>query len=212
MLDLVELANETFDSRMEDFETAVPGVVERVNADGTVDARPSIRNVLKNMQLEPADPKTGRLRPAKGVPVLWPGTAAAVARFELAEGDPVLLVASSRDLRTWKEGGWASDAPYSPPSFAGNDMNSLLAVPLRLERHGTASPKTVVTVKRDGSVKVECGKIELDAESVKISGKLEVGKGVRAGGEVTANADTLPVNLSTHTHVTAVGPSDPGKG
>lgn len=212
MLDLVELANETFDSRMEDFETAIPGVVERVNDDGTVDARPSIRNVLKNMQLEPADPKTGRLRPAKGVPVLWPGTATAVAKFELAEGDPVLLVASSRDLRTWKEGGWDSGKPYSPPSFAGNDMNSLLAVPLRLERHGKSSPKTVVTVKRDGSVRVECGKIEIDAESVKISGELEVGKGVKAGGEVTANADTLPVNLSTHTHMTAVGPSDPGKG
>lgn len=208
----MELANETFDSRMEDFETAVPGVVERVNADGTVDARPSIRNVLKNMQLEPTDPKTGRLRPVQGIPVLWPGTAAAVAKFELAEGDPVLLVASSRDLRTWKEGGWASEDPYSPPSFAGNDMNSLLAVPLRLESHGTASPKTTVTIGRDGSVKVECGNVEIDAASVRISGELEVGGSVKADGEVTANAGTLPVNLSTHAHMTAVGPSDPGKG
>ncbi len=212
MLDFVELANETFDTRMEDFETAVPGVVEKVNSDGTVDARPSIRNVLKNMQLEPVNPKTGRLRPAKGVPVLWPGTASALARFELAEGDPVLLVSSSRDLRTWKEGGWDSESPYSPTSFAGNDMNSMLAIPLRLERHGTARPKTVVTVKRDGSVKVECESIDIEAESVKISGELEVGKGVSAGGEVTANARTLPVNLSTHAHMTAVGPSDPGKG
>ena len=102
--------------------------------------------------------------------------------------------------------------PCTPRSFAGNDLNSLLAIPVRMESHGDKKPKITVTVKNDGSVRVECGKIEIDAGSVKISGELEVGKGVKAGGEVTANADTLAVNLSKHTHMTAVGPSDPGKG
>lgn len=197
-----------FDSRMEGFETAFPGVVRRVNGDGTVDVTPSVRNVLKNMQVEP-DGKDGRPLPVEGVPVLWPGTATAVARFELAEGDPLLLVASSRDIREWVSGGEES-GPYTPKSFSGNDLNDLVAIPLTMGSRKRRT--TTITVKRDGTVKIECESVEIDAGNVKISGELEVGKGVKAGGEVTANVETLPVNLSTHTHMTAVGPSDPGKG
>ena len=211
MLDVVKIASGVFDSEMETFETAMPGNVAKVNEGGTVDVRPSIRNCLSNMQLEPTQ-KDGQLRTIKNVPVLFPGTASAIVKFELQEGDPVLLVASSRDLSEWKAGDWVHGLPCTPRSFAGNDLNSLLAIPVRMESHGDKKPKITVTVKNDGSVRVECGKIEIDAGCVKISGELEVGKGVKAGGEVTANADTLAVNLSKHTHMTAVGPSDPGKG
>lgn len=211
MLDVVKIASGVFDSEMETFETAMPGNVAKVNEGGTVDVRPSIRNCLSNMQLEPTQ-KDGQLRTINNVPVLFPGTASAIVKFELQEGDPVLLVASSRDLSEWKAGDWVHGLPCTPRSFAGNDLNSLLAIPVRMESHGDKKPKITVTVKNDGSVRVECGKIEIDAGNVKISGELEVGKGVKAGGEVTANADTLAVNLSTHTHMTAVGPSDPGKG
>lgn len=211
MLDVVKIASGVFDSEMETFETAMPGNVAKVNEGGTVDVRPSIRNCLSNMQLEPTQ-KDGQLRTIKNVPVLFPGTASAIVKFELQEGDPVLLVASSRDLSEWKAGDWVHGLPCTPRSFAGNDLNSLLAIPVRMESHGDKKPKITVTVKNDGLVRVECGKIEIDAGSVKISGELEVGKGVKAGGEVTANADTLAVNLSKHTHMTAVGPSDPGKG
>lgn len=211
MLDVVKIASGVFDSEMETFETAMPGNVAKVNEGGTVDVRPSIRNCLSNMQLEPTQ-KDGQLRTINNVPVLFPGTASAIVKFELQEGDPVLLVASSRDLSEWKDGDWVHGLPCTPRSFAGNDLNSLLAIPVRMESHGDKKPKITVIVKNDGSVRVECGKIEIDAGNVKISGELEVGKGVKAGGEVTANADTLAVNLSTHTHMTAVGPSDPGKG
>ena len=211
MLDVVKIASGVFDSEMETFETAMPGNVAKVNEGGTVDVRPSIRNCLSNMQLEPTQ-KDGQLRTINNVPVLFPGTASAIVKFELQEGDPVLLVASSRDLSEWKAGDWVHGLPCTPRSFAGNDLNSLLAIPVRMESHGDKNPKITVTVKNDGSVRVECGKIEIDAGSVKISGELEVGKGGKAGGEVTANADTLAVNLSKHTHMTAVGPSDPGKG
>lgn len=204
-----------FDSKMEGFETAFPGVVRRVNADGTVDVTPSIRNVLKNMQVEP-DGKDGRPLPVEGVPVLWPGTSSAVAKFELAEGDPLLLVASSRDLREWASGG-EGNGPYTPKSFSGNDLNDLVAIPVTA---GRGSRKTTVSIARNGTVKIKCESVELDAGTVKISGELEVGKGVRAGGsveadgEVTANAKILPVNLSTHTHVCAApgNPSSPPSG
>lgn len=211
MLDVVKIASGVFDSEMETFETAMPGNVAKVNEGGTVDVRPSIRNCLSNMQLEPTQ-KDGQLRTINNVPVLFPGTASAIVKFELQEGDPVLLVASSRDISEWKAGDWVHGLPCTPRSFAGNDLNSLLAIPVRMESHGDKKPKITVTVKNDGSVRVECGKIEIDAVRVKISGELEVGKGVKAGGEVTANANTLAVKLSKHTHMTAVGPSDPGKG
>ena len=211
MLDVVKIASGVFDSEMETFETAMPGNVAKVNEGGTVDVRPSIRNCLSNMQLEPTQ-KDGQLRTINNVPVLFPGTASAIVKFELQEGDPVLLVASSRDLSEWKAGDWVHGLPCTPRSFAGNDLNSLLAIPVRMESHGDKKPKITVTVKKDGKVEIECESVEIDAVNVKISGELEVGKGVKAGGEVTANAETLPVNLSTHTHMTAVGPSDPGKG
>lgn len=211
MLDVVKIASGVFDSEMETFETAMPGNVAKVNEGGTVDVRPSIRNCLSNMQLEPTQ-KDGQLRTINNVPVLFPGTASAIVKFELQEGDPVLLVASSRDLSEWKAGDWVHGLPCTPRSFAGNDLNSLLAIPVRMESHGDKKPKITVTVKKDGAFKIECESVEIDAGNVKISGELEVGKGVKAGGEVTANAETLPVNLSTHTHTTAVGPSGPGKG
>lgn len=208
---LTGLFFDLFDNAMEGFETAFPGYVSAVNADGTVDVRPSVRNVLRNMQMEP-DGKDGKPAEIRGVPVLMPGTAAAIVKLELTEGDPVLLVASSRDLRRWRKGGW-DGGTYDPESFAaGNDLNDLMAIPFRRESHGKTTPKTTVTIGRDGKVTVECREMSIDAENVKVSGELEVGKSVKAGGEVTANAGTLPVNLSTHTHMTAVGPSDPGKG
>lgn len=52
------------------------------------------------------------------------------------------------------------------------------------------------------------------AENVKVSvpniefvGDLKVSGNVSANGEVTAKAETAPVNLSTHIHPTAVGPT-----
>lgn len=206
---LTGLFYELFDNAMESFETAFPGIVSAVNADGTVDVRPSVRNCLKNMQIEP-DGVGGEVNEIKGVPVLWPGTAAALVKFELSEGDPVLLVASSRDLRNWKSGGWAAGTT-DPRSFCGNDLNDLMALPCRRESHGAESPKTTVKIGRDGSVEIECSEIEIEAERVRVSGELAVGGGVTADGEVTANAKipASAVKLSTHVHPTAVGPTSP---
>ena len=78
MNQIVKLIRQVVDSYMESFETAFPAVVKKVNSDGTVDVTPSIRNVLKNMQIEP-DGSDGKPLPIEGVPVLWPGTSAAVA-------------------------------------------------------------------------------------------------------------------------------------
>lgn len=169
MNEIVKLVRQVLDNYMEGFETAFPATVKKVNGDGTVDVTPSIRNVLKNMQIEP-DGEDGKPLPIEGVPVLWPGTSAAVVKFELKAGDPLLCVASSRDLRAWVEGG-ESKGPYSPLSFSGNDLNDLMAIPM--SRGG--SKAVSVTLGRDSVKVVGKGSIEMkDNGTVLVNGHLEV--------------------------------------
>ena len=208
MLDVVKIASGVLDSEMETFESAMPGNVAKVNEGGTVDVRPSIRNCLSNMQLEPTQ-KDGQLRTINNVPVLFPGTASAIVKFELQEGDPVLLVASSRDLSEWKAGDWVHGLPCTPRSFAGNDLNSLLAIPVRMESHGDKKPKITVTVKKDGKVEIETASdIAIKAGTLDIEGDLKLTGKIEATGEITAMAGTTPVNLSTHIHASSAGPTE----
>ena len=165
----LRLVRSVIDSYMEGFETAFPAVVKKLNEDGTVDVTPSIRNTLKNMQIEP-DGEDKKPLPVLGVTVLYPGTSKAIVKFELSEGDPVLCVSSSRDLRAWVEGG-EGNGPYDPKSFSGNDLNDLVAIPF--SRGGDKA--VTVNVGRD-SLSIEGkGKIEMAGDgTVTINGHLEI--------------------------------------
>ena len=205
MSEFVKLINSVFDSRMEGFETAFPAVVKKVNDDGTVDVNPSIRNTLKNMQIEP-DGKDGKPLAVEGVPVLNIGTSAAIVKFGLAEGDPVLCVSSSRDLRAWIEGG-ENKGPYDPLSFSGNDLNDLMAIPM--SRGG--NKKVTVTISHDGKVSVEAeSDVTITSPNVKIDGELEVTGNVDVGGDVSSEGQmnatdfaTQAFSLVNHSHATA---------
>lgn len=195
---LIRITRSVIESYMEGFETAFPAVIKKVNDDGTVDVTPSIRNVLKNMQIEP-DGKDKKPLPVLGVPVLWPGTSASIVKFELQAGDPVLCVASSRDLRAWIEGG-EDKGPYDPKSFSGNDLNDLMAVPM--SRGG--SKKVTLTISHDGKVSVEADTdVLIKSPNVKIDGELEV------TGDAKFMTKTAGITFSTHIHPTPTGPSNP---
>lgn len=199
------LFNQLFDNKMESFETAFPAKIKTVNEDGTVDVVPSIKNVLKNMQMEPTDSE-GNLNAVYGVPVLFPGTASAIIEFELKAGDPVLCIASSRDLRTWIEGAWDSDKPFEPLSFSGNDLNDLIAIPMRRKKHSTNS--TRIFIDSNGAVLIDTTKkVILDSKYVGVKGDLVVEGNVKAGGDIVAMSDQKDISLSNHVHPTAVGPS-----
>lgn len=203
------------DNYMQGFETAFPATVSAVNSDGTVDALPSVRNCMANGMPEYAG---GDVQPIEGVPVLQFGTNAALLRFELSEGDPVLLVASSRELSGWKEDGWGTE-PQMPRSFGGNDLNSLVAVPLRREAQ-PSEPKVTIDVGQDGEISIETsGAVTMTSSKATINNDVEVvgsltvtdnvsaGGNVSADGEVTAKAGSTNVSLSTHIHPSAMGPT-----
>lgn len=62
---IAKILDRFFDNKMEDFETAFPAVIDVVNDDGTVNVRPSVRNCLRNMQMEPL--KDGKLMAIRNV-------------------------------------------------------------------------------------------------------------------------------------------------
>lgn len=188
------LFNQLFDNKMESFETAFPARVKAVNGDGTVDVVPSIKNVLKNMQMEPTD-SDGNLNAISDVPILFPGTASAIIEFEIKVGDPILCISSSRDLRSWNEGSWDSDKPFEPLSFSGNDLINLIAIPLR-KTNGNA-PFTKIHVSAAGTVTVSTDKVEINAKKLHVSGEIE------ADGEITTKVSGIPIALSSHKHPTA---------
>ena len=188
---IAKLLDSFFDNKMEDFETAFPAAIESVNDDGTVNVRPSVRNCLRNMQMEP-NMKDGKLMVIKNVPVLWAGTKTVHIEYELDQGDTVLCISSSRDIRNWKKEKW-DEAAYDPVSFSGNDLLNLLAIPFRRVQESAA---TVICIDREGNVTVKASEVTLDAENVKITGKLDVDGDISSAGTSRVTGKSKPAARS----------------
>ncbi|OWV13254.1 Gp138 family membrane-puncturing spike protein [Fibrobacter sp. UWB5] len=216
---IAKLLDSFFDNKMEDFETAFPAAIESVNDDGTVNVRPSVRNCLRNMQMEP-NMKDGKLMVIKNVPVLWAGTKTVHIEYELDKGDTVLCISSSRDIRNWKKEKW-NEAAYDPVSFSGNDLLNLLAIPFRRIQE---SATTVINIDREGNVTIKASEVKLDAENVLITGKLDVDGDISSGGNIASDGEieasgkvkgsdfaTPTLTFSKHMHPTAAqgAPSGP---
>ena len=66
------------------------------------------------------------------------------------------------------------------------------------------------SVSISGASKIKVNVPEIDfVGNLKVDGNIDSTGTMSAGGEVTANAKTAPVKLSTHIHSTSVGPSAP---
>lgn len=191
---IAKILDRFFDNKMEDFETAFPAVIDAVNDDGTVNVRPSVRNCLRNMQMEPL--KDGKLMAIRNVPVLWIGTKTVHVEYELDAGDTVLCISSSRDIRNWKKETWGEDAAL-PMSFSGNDLLNLLAIPMRRINEDAS---TTISVDREGNVKINAKKVELSAENVEITGALSVDGDIETTGEISSDG-----NISSKGDVEATG-------
>ncbi len=155
----------------------------------------------------------------RNVPVLWPGTKTVHIEYELAADDTVLCISSSRDIRKWKRETWGENV-IAPMSFSGNDLLNLMAISAR--RVNEDAP-TVVTIDREGNVKITAKKVELDAENVSITGKLDVegdissAGNIASDGEIEATGNVKGADFATpmlsflgHTHATAAPGSPSG--
>lgn len=185
---------------IENVETAIPGVITKVNGDGTVDCRASIRKVLPNgvFDLENS--------PIPGIPLMKLGGAAAEFTFPSREGDHVILLAFSRDASKWRTE--ADDGDVVPDSASGLSLMDLVAIPfVKAPREAAAR----VCVTEDGDIlftPADGRKTICDSDFICRGDVLSIGevaaKCVEAAGEIS---DASAIHLSTHLHPTAVGPS-----
>ena len=156
----------------------------------------------------------------KNVPVLWAGTKTVHIEYELDQGDTVLCISSSRDIRNWKKESWNEKA-HDPVSFSGNDLLNLLAIPFRRVQESAA---TVISIDREGNVTVKASEVKLDAENVTITGKLAVDGDISSAGNIASDGQieasgkvkgsdfaTPTLSFSKHMHPTAAqgAPSGP---
>lgn len=186
---------------LENIETALPGVIEAVNDDGTVDCKPCIRKVAPNGVIDVVNPTLPK------IPLMKLGGANAEITFPTKEGDQVLLVAISRDSELWKKD-FKDD--NIPESSSGLTLNDFVAVPFVASKWGEGG-KAKITVTDDGDIVMtpaEGRKTIVESDLV-FKGKLQVTDDVVAGCSVVGDeiVDTGGVSLKMHVHPTAVGPT-----
>lgn len=184
---------------LENIETVLPGVVQAVNADGSVDCKPCIRKVASNGVIDIQNITIPK------IPLMKLGGANAEISFETKVGDQVLLVAFSRDSSKWKKNG-ADDT--IPDSATGLTLNDFIAVPfVRFSKEGAAK----IQVDKDGNIILQpSGNGMVISESdMFVKGSLFTEVEVAAGAQLVENQvlDAAAIHLTTHTHGSAVGPT-----
>lgn len=186
---------------LENIETALPGVIEAVNGDGTVDCKPCIRKVAPNGVFDVVNPTLPK------IPLMKLGGANAEFTFPSKKGDQVLLVAISRDSELWKKD-FKDD--NIPESSSGLTLNDFIAIPFVASKWGEGG-KAKITVTDDGDIVMtpKSGRKIISAADVLVRGNVQTTGDVVAGvvesGETVV--DTAAVHLITHIHPTGVGPS-----
>lgn len=184
-------------SSIENIETALPGVIEAVNDDGSVDCKPCIRKVAPNGVFDVVNPTIPK------VPLMKIGGANAEFTFPSKKGDQVLLVAISRDSELWKK---EFKDDNIPESSSGLTLNDFVAVPFVASKWGEGG-KAKIRVTDDGDIVMTpaSGRRVVSDADLLVRGKVQSTDDVQAGvteaeGEIVA---TGGVSLQLHMHPTA---------
>lgn len=192
---------------LDNMETALPGVITKVNKDGTVFVRPVIRKIEPNGVFDIVNLEI------PNVPLMKLGGANAEFSFSSNEGDQVLLVAFSRDASEWKR---SDDDDIVPTACSGLTMNDVVAIPVvKSTKDGAAK----IRVTDDGDIEMEpkAGRRVVAVSDLICKGNLMAHGNVLAVKDVGAGCAQLPddsvvdvpvaYHLSNHTQSTAVGPT-----
>lgn len=181
------------DRRLEGFITALPGRVSKVNDDGSVDVRPCINKVFLNGAVDMQNASI------PSVQVVCTSTPIFSIKIPIHVGDPVLLLAFSRDAGAWKRNkGWKEG--HVPKSATGNTLGDLVALQLCF---ADSESKSVLSVD-------DSGVVTLKSPDFIVEGPMHVKGNLHCEKDVSANDNGATcVSLALHTHTTAVGPSSP---
>lgn len=195
--ELIELLNDYFYSRMKD---VLIGAIARIEKHDISKMRADITLLLAYTPRGEQTMRNYAVVPNVPVMFLWAG--GYYIRPEYKRGDLVWVTFATHDIVKGLSG--ASDdtggAIFRRESMAVvcGLAKTNWPIPASFDKEG------LLIGHKDGNVLMQ-----VTASKICILGDIEIDGNVLATGEVTAKNKTAPVNLSTHTHPTGVGPSGP---
>lgn len=171
-------------ARTAEWHTCLPGVVQAFDAgSGRASVAPAVGRRGKGG-------KVSELPVLTGVPVLWPGGAGAEIRWELAQGDEVLLVFASADTSAWRSGTGRVEAASSR-RFALSDA---MCLPLR--RPSSTPPAISIVLGADGTVRIGSGDTDLVAAVQRLAAAVSTAAAPPGGGTLTFADDVAGIATS----------------
>jgi hypothetical protein len=171
--------------------TALPCIVQSVNlAQGTCNAQPTIQAYVR----QPDGSQTWVTLPIlQNVPIVFPCAGDFALTLPIAEGDEVLVIFASRNMRLW----WKTGEISIQPQLRKFNLTDGFAIPGPRSIPNVLSNISANTAQlrsKDGSTYIEIAAGGI--VNIVAPGGLNVNGSVVASGEVTGNG----ITLSTHTH------------
>lgn len=176
---------------LEGVHTSMPGTVvsyDRTTQTATI--RPAIRQTYRDGS---GKLTTEKLPDIPSVPVLFPTSAAASLTFELAAGDPVILVVGEASTDEYRTSGAEDNTPQDVRRF---DLSDSVAIP---------GGRPV------GSTDYADGAAVLRSDDIRL-GSSAASDFVALASLVLAQLNSIYTQLQNHTHSTGVGPTGPAVG
>ena len=175
--------------------TALPGIVESVNPNGTLNAQPAIQGRVRLSKRAPTgeDYQWIDLPLLLDCPVIWMGGGNFVETFPIAKGDEVLIVFAARCIDMW----WQQGGVQKQGSLRMHDLSDGFAVcgPRSQPRKLTDVSTTTMQLRSlDGTQYIELA--PAGVVNIVAPGGVNITGAVTVTGEVTANG----VALSHHHH------------
>lgn len=216
-----EVIRRAIEARLSRVWTAIPGIVQSFNrAKLTIEVQPTINGRLKSTAGVWSSFPLPKL---VDVPVVFPSGGGVSLVFDLAAGDEVLVIFSSRCIDDW----WAQGGVGDPTEFRMHNISDGMAIP-GLHSVPRAFPSHPIDAgvcrlrTDDDSAYFEFnptaktmnavfpGGITLNGVTIDSTGNLTSPKTITGQQEVVAKTGGSAVHLSTHTHPSNGQPPTPG--
>lgn len=190
-------------NKLKDLNVSLPAIVTVFNTDT------QLATVQPAIQIKMKDDSDVSLPPIENVPVTFLGNSNFIIEHEVVKGDEVLLIFSQRCLDSWLDQGGV--APN--PDTRMHDISDAIAL------FGLRSQKNKIAGFSNDGIKIRNknnsssvwlranGEVEINADSIKVNGNLEVSGSVEADQIVAPSAIINGVAQETHIHTDSVGGS-----